>query len=125
MQERTVELLESNKKLKKEISSHIDTMKTLRKSKAEAEASNIAKSTFLRNMSHELRTPLNHIYGYTDLFLEGILGELTEEQKENLDYIKDSSRYLLSLINDILDLAESEGGGSTFRILIPLSIIKL
>jgi PAS domain S-box-containing protein len=77
---------------------------------AEAEAANRAKSDFLANMSHELRTPINAILGYADLLDLGIPDPPTEAQKQQLDRIRVSSRHLLHLIEDILDLAKVEAG---------------
>jgi signal transduction histidine kinase len=59
-------------------------------------------------MSHELRTPLNATIGFTDVVLSRICGELNETQEEYLGYVLQSSRHLLSLINDILDLSKIE-----------------
>ena len=75
-----------------------------------ADAANRAKSDFLSNMSHELRTPLNAILGFSEIMSEGLTGTVTEGQKEYLDDIHESGRHLLSLINDILDLAKIEAG---------------
>jgi signal transduction histidine kinase/CheY-like chemotaxis protein len=68
------------------------------------------KSTFLANMSHELRTPMNAIIGYTDLLIDGVDGPINEEQKKSLKRIATNSRYLLQLINDLLDISKIESG---------------
>ncbi len=78
--------------------------------KDEAEAASRAKSEFLANMSHELRTPLNHIIGFTELVVDKQCGDLNEVQGEYLNDALQSSRHLLSLINDILDLSKVEAG---------------
>jgi len=81
-----------------------------------AESANIAKSEFLANMSHELRTPLNHIIGFTELILHKSFGELTENQEDYLTDVLESSKHLLSLINDILDLSRVESGRTSLDI---------
>ncbi len=68
------------------------------------------KSQFLANMSHELRSPLNSIIGFTGIMIQGLSGELNEEQKKQLGMVYESARHLLSLINDILDLSKIEAG---------------
>lgn len=68
------------------------------------------KSEFLANMSHELRTPLNAVIGFSEVLLERMFGELNHKQEEYLGDILGAGRHLLSLINDILDLAKVESG---------------
>jgi signal transduction histidine kinase len=74
------------------------------------ESANKHKSEFLANMSHELRTPLNSIIGFSEALAERYFGELNEKQAEYVDDINTSGKHLLSLINDILDLAKVEAG---------------
>ena len=68
------------------------------------------KTNFLTTMSHELRTPLNAIVGFADLLARQTAGPLTQKQERFVGHVKESSRYLLALINDILDLSKIEAG---------------
>ena len=77
---------------------------------AQLEIANQHKSEFLANMSHELRTPLNAIIGFSEALMERMFGELNDKQADYLKDIHESGRHLLSLINDILDLAKIEAG---------------
>jgi PAS domain S-box-containing protein len=86
---RTSELSAANKKLKE-----LDTL----------------KSMFIASMSHELRTPLNSIIGFTGMTLQGMSGELNEEQKDNLTRAYFSARHLLDLITDVIDISKIEAG---------------
>jgi len=80
----------------------------------ELEKANQAKSEFLASMSHELRTPLNVIIGFSELMLDEALGKINEEQRQSLIDVLDSSRHLLNLVNDVLDLSKIEAGRIDF-----------
>jgi signal transduction histidine kinase len=68
------------------------------------------KSSFLANMSHELRTPLNSILGFAQVILEGLDGPLTPDMSNDLSLIDKNGQHLLTLINEILDMAKIEAG---------------
>jgi PAS domain S-box-containing protein len=85
----------------------------LEHARATAEAASRAKSEFVAHISHELRTPLNHIIGFTELVARKQVGELNEAQVDYLNDALASGRHLLSLINDVLDLARVESGRET------------
>jgi len=89
---------------------------TLEQKNAELEDLNRAKDRFVASMSHELRTPLNAVIGFTGTLLMELPGPLTEEQERQLKIVQSSARHLLSLINDILDLAKIESGKADFHV---------
>ncbi len=87
----------------------------LHEKNVELETASLAKDRFLASMSHELRTPLNAILGFTGTMLMKLPGPLNEEQERQLQTVRSSARHLLSLINDILDLAKIESGKVEFQ----------
>ena len=82
-------------------------MAEMAQARAQAEAANAAKSSFLTNMSHEIRTPLNAIIGLAHLLRKRILDK---DSLEKLDRVQASGRHLLRLLNDILDFSKIEAG---------------
>jgi two-component system cell cycle sensor histidine kinase PleC len=98
--------------LNEDISSELEDARdeALRK-RAEAEAANASKTAFLANMSHELRTPLNAILGFSEIIARECLGPVgSPRYKEYAGDIHNSGAHLLSLINDLLDVAKIEAG---------------
>jgi signal transduction histidine kinase/ActR/RegA family two-component response regulator len=84
-----------------------------REAQERAEAASKSKSVFLANMSHELRTPLNAILGFSGLMRNE--PGLSDQQRGTLDIINRSGEHLLSLINDVLDMAKIEAGGTVLE----------
>jgi signal transduction histidine kinase len=94
--EKTQELFDKNEQLELKNAEIIETSRL--------------KSQFLANMSHELRTPLNSIIGFSTVLIDGLDGDLSDQQKESANFIRKSGTHLLSLINDILDYSRIEAG---------------
>jgi PAS domain S-box-containing protein len=94
-------------KIARDISPSKQLERELQAAKQAAEAASHAKSEFLANMSHEIRTPMNAVIGLTRLVLET---DMTAKQQDYLQKIQRSSRALLAILNDILDLSKIESG---------------
>jgi two-component system NtrC family sensor kinase len=108
---------ERTRTLSREIEERRQVEDDLRRAKDLADAANRAKSAFLANMSHELRTPLTAIIGFAEMIQTGAggasIGLPAKKRDEYIDHILYSSRHLLEVINDVLDLARIEGGKVT------------
>jgi two-component system cell cycle sensor histidine kinase PleC len=106
-----MDLKQSRQKLEAQTHQLADLAERYLDQKAQAESANRAKSEFLANMSHELRTPLNAIIGFAEVMESGIFGTLgSNKYEEYCQDIRMSGQYLLSVINDILDMSRIEAG---------------
>ena len=110
LQEKNEQLDAQNEELQSQSEELIAQQQELMEKTREVEEASRLKSEFLANMSHELRTPLNAVIGFSELMLDGVPGEINDEQKQCLNDIYGSGQHLLNLINDVLDLSKVEAG---------------
>ena len=110
LQEKNEQLDAQNEALRLQSIEMMAQQQELMEKTEEVARANQLKSEFLANMSHELRTPLNTIIGFSQLMLNGVPGPVNKEQQQCLSDVLDSSRHLLSLINEVLDLSKIESG---------------
>ncbi len=103
----TMEAFANQSALSLEAAMLIDRLTKLNKELKEA---NQVKSEFLATMSHELRTPLTAIIGFTELISEGVMGDISDEQKDALKEVLHNAADLLDMINSLLDLTKIESG---------------
>lgn len=108
--QRTKELELTNIDLQREVSERQMTEEKLIYAKDQAEMANKAKSEFLSNMSHELRTPMHHIINYSKFGVEKINGADLDKLQHYFEQIQKTSKRLLVLLNDLLDLSKLESG---------------
>lgn len=106
--ERTSELEDANRELKREAGERIQAQLELNRALEAAESSNHAKSEFLANVSHEIRTPMTAILGFSENLLDPHLTDV--ERTETVETIQRNGKHLLNLINDILDISKVEAG---------------
>ncbi|SER04563.1 two-component system, cell cycle sensor histidine kinase PleC [Faunimonas pinastri] len=105
------DLRHSRQQLEKQAQQLVDLAEKYAEEKNKAEDASRIKSEFLANVSHELRTPLNAIIGFSEMMLSGVFGDLGDEKyAEYCRDIRESGRFLLSIISDILDMARLESG---------------
>ena len=105
----------------KDITETKNQLHEIEKQRAEAESANQAKSSFVANMSHEIRTPMNSIVGFSELALDD---DIPLKTRRYLDRITNSAKWLLQIINDILDLSKIESGNMELEV-IPFDLSEL
>jgi signal transduction histidine kinase len=116
MKRKNIELIRTLGERDNEIVRRTEVENELRDAKRAAELANVAKSHFLANMSHELRTPLNAIIGFSELMTGEVFGPIgNENYKSYATDINTGGRNLLSVLNDILDMARLDSGIETVR----------
>src|SRR5260221_2296738 len=107
VQQRQTELRQLNETLEKRVEERTHELHLATERANEASR---LKSEFLANMSHELRTPLNAISGFTSIMLENMSGEIDDDARHMLERVYSNGQHLLTLINQLLDLAKIEAG---------------
>ena len=96
--------------IRRDLAGRAAAAQALRDAKESAEAANRAKSDFLARMSHELRTPLNSVIGFSNVLLKMRTVELGDDGRTYLERVRDNGMHLLTMIDDLLDIARIEVG---------------
>jgi signal transduction histidine kinase len=102
--------VERAKRMELALALAVKNLGELRATSGALEQASHVKDLFLANMSHELRTPLNSIIGFSTVLLEGLAGELNEEQRRQVEMVLASGKHLLAIITDILDIEKIQAG---------------
>lgn len=115
LQDKEQKVLQQNIELEQSKKSIKRTLFELEQTNKQLEISNNYKDRFLSTMSHELRTPLNAIIGFTDIIHKQYYGSINEKQIEYINYVRESSSHLLTLINNILTIAQIDSDTMSFK----------
>lgn len=110
LEEKTHELEQSQQALQYLLEDVNEAKKELEKANERLQELDRLKSMFIASMSHELRTPLNSIIGFTSIILQGMTGEINEEQRDQLQRVLKGGKHLLFLITDVIDISKIEAG---------------
>lgn len=110
LEAKTEELKESEKALIYLLEDVNEIKDDLEKANEQLKELDELKTMFIASMSHELRTPLNSIIGFTGIILQGLVGEINEEQRDQLNRVYGSAKHLLNLISDAIDISKIEAG---------------